>query len=202
VRPTSPHDDDPLQVLEPLPLLVDGVWMAPVNAPDERRGVVGVGAQVYATIEAVRGAVSETLIVRGLSPWCYERQLAATLRQTSYIAAFSRMVALHPARLEALPAWWNRYARGECVEIASRLRIEEPRYEPLGVWRMCGSLRSPWRLRSIPVELWLWPHLDAWTKLALEPQRDVHVGHRYFSAGQRVLDVLCSRLMRELDADT
>ena len=107
----------------------------------------------------------------------------------------------HPARLEALPAWWHRHARGESVEFASRLRIEEPRYEPLGVWRMGGSLRSPWRLRSIPVELWLWPHLDAWTKLALEPQRDVHVGHRYFSAGQRVLDALCSRLMRELDTD-
>ena len=75
-------------------------------------------------------------------------------------------------------------------------------HEPLGLWRMDGSLRSPWRVRSIPVELSLWPRLGAWTKLALEPQRDVHVGRRYFSTGQRVLDAFCGRMIRELDADT
>jgi hypothetical protein len=110
------------------------------------------------------------------------------------------MVALHPARLDSLPAWWRRNARGERVDIASRLHLEEPHREPLGLWRMDGSLRSPWRLRSLAVELWMWPHLGEWTQLALEPQRDVHVGRRYFSNGQRTLDVLCSRLIRELDA--
>ncbi|HEY5076623.1 MAG TPA: hypothetical protein VIJ48_03885 [Acidimicrobiia bacterium] len=187
-------------MLEPLPLLVDGVWMAPVRAGDERRAG-DLGAQVHGTLEAVRGAVAETLFLRGISPWCYERQLAATLRQTSYIAAFSRMVALQPARLDALPAWWRRNARGERVEIASRLLLEEPRHESRGLWRISGSFRSPWRPRSLPVELWLWPHLGTWTKLALEPQRAVHVGRRYFSTGQRALDVLCNRLSRELDAD-
>jgi len=48
--------------------------------------------------------------------------------------------------------------------------------------------------------LWLWPRLDVWTMLELEPKQHVRVGHRYFSSGQRVLDVLCSRLIRELDA--
>jgi hypothetical protein len=36
--------------------------------------------------------------------------------------------------------------------------------------------------------------------LELEPKQHMRVGRRYFSSGQRVLDVLCSRLIRELDA--
>jgi hypothetical protein len=110
------------------------------------------------------------------------------------------MVALHPARLDSLPAWWRRRARGERVEIASRLRLEEPQPETLGSWRIGGSLRSPRRRRWIPIDLWLWPRLDVWTMLDLEPKQDVHAGRRYFSSGQRVLDELCSRLIRELDA--
>ena len=157
---TVSHDDDLLQVLEPLPLLVDGVWVAPV-LPAATTASSASEHRYTGPSRAVRGALAETLFVRGVSPWCYERQLAATLRQTSYLAAFSRMVALHPARLEALPAWWRRYARGERVDIASRLLLEEPRHESNGSWRVCGSFCIPWRPRSLPVELWLWPHLDA-----------------------------------------
>jgi hypothetical protein len=109
------------------------------------------------------------------------------------------MVALHPARLDSLPAWWHQHARGERAEIASRLLLEKPRPETLGAWLIGGSMRSPGRRRSIAIDLWLWPRLDVWTMLELEPKRDVHVGHRYFSSGQQVLDVLCSRLIRELD---
>jgi hypothetical protein len=47
--------------------------------------------------------------------------------------------------------------------------------------------------------LWLWPHLDAWTMLELDPKHDLRAGRRYFAQGQRVLDALCSRLIRELD---
>lgn len=199
MRLKAPQDDGLLEVLEPLPLLVDGVWVPPVHAA-ARHPVVDIGVQVRATIEAVRAVIAETPSVRSRPPWWYERPFAPALRATSFPATFARMVALHPSRLEALPAWWRGNARGECVEIASRLLLEEPRHERLGLWRICGSLRSPWRMRSIPVELWLWPRLGTWTKLALEPHRDVHVGRRYFSTGQRVLDVLCSRLIRELDA--
>jgi hypothetical protein len=35
--------------------------------------------------------------------------------------------------------------------------------------------------------------------LELEPTRDVRPGRRYFASGQRVLDLLCTRLIRELD---
>jgi hypothetical protein len=199
VRLKAPQNDDLLEVLEQLPLLVGGVWVPPMHAARERR-VVDVGAEVRATIEAVRAVIAETPSVRSLPPWSCARPYVPALRATSFPSTFARMVALHPARLEALPAWWRDHKRGECVEIASRLLLEEPRQERLGLWRICGSLRSPWRMRSIPVELWLWPRLNAWTKLALEPHRDVHVGRRYFSTGQRVLDELCGRLINELGA--
>jgi hypothetical protein len=197
VRPKAPRDDDLLEVLEPLPLLVDGLWMPPVHVAGERR-VLDIGAELRATIEAVRDVIAETPSARSLPPWTQPHSAPAR-RATSFPASFARMVPLRPSRLEGLPAWWRDHARGERVEVASRLVLEEPRREPLGLWRIRASLRSPWRPRSIPVELWLWPRLNAWTKLVLEPHRDVHVGRRYFSSGQRVLDVLCSRLIRELD---
>jgi len=64
--------------------------------------------------------------------------------------------------------------------------------------RMRGALRSPGRARAVPIELLLWPHLEAWTKLALEPQRGVSLGRRYFTNGHRVLDVLCAELRQAL----
>jgi hypothetical protein len=109
------------------------------------------------------------------------------------------MIALEPVRLGSLPGWWREQQRGGHVEIGSRLLLDEPRAELLGVWRISGSLRSAGSRRRIPVELSLWPHLDAWTMLELEPKHDVRAGRRYFSRGQRVLDVLCSRLIHELD---
>jgi hypothetical protein len=155
---------------------------------------------VNATGEAPHGATAENPSVGTLPPWNNVASLAPTLHRTSLLGAFTRMVALDPARLDSLPDWWRRHARGERAEIASRLLLEEPRPEPLRLWRIGGSLRTPRRRRSIPVDLWLWPHLDAWTMLELAPRQHVHVGHRYFSSGQRVLDVLCNRLIRELDA--
>ena len=61
-----------------------------------------------------------------------------------------------------------------------------------------GRLRSPYSMRSIPVELVLWAHLGTWTRLCLEPQRRVHVGRAYFRKGHRVLDALSARLISEL----
>ena len=144
--------------------------------------------------------LGENPSVRTLPPWNYEPAFTPALHQTSFLGAFTRMVALHPARLDSLPAWWRQHAHGERTAIASRLLLEEPRSEGPGLWRIAGSLRSPGRRRSIPIDLWLWPRLDVWTMLELEPKQPVRVGHRYFSSGQRVLDVLCGRLIRELDA--
>ena len=76
--------------------------------------------------------------------------------------------------------------------------LEAPRRDPAGVWRVRGRLRNPTRTRWIPVELLLWPRLDAWTKLSVEPQRGVRVGRRYFANGHRALDMLCAELVRDL----
>ena len=89
-------------------------------------------------------------------------------------------------------------ARDERVEVAHRLFLERPRRDRADTWRMRGSLRSPWRPRSIPLELLLWPRFETWTKLSAEPQRGVHVGRRYFANGHQVLDALCAELIHEL----
>jgi hypothetical protein len=105
---------------------------------------------------------------------------------------------LHPSQLEHLGDWFETNAYDGEMRIVRRLVLRRPRIDRAGTWRMPGELRSPWRARSIPIELVLWPRLDAWTRLSLEPQRGVHVGRRYFRSGHRVLDVLCGRLIREL----
>jgi hypothetical protein len=105
------------------------------------------------------------------------------------------MIALEPQRLDSLPQWWTHHARDGRVEITRRLSFEQPRSVTNGEWRARGRLRSPWLLRSIPVELVMWKHLDAWTRLMLEPQRSVHVGRRYFRRGHRVLDELTRQLL-------
>lgn len=139
------------------------------------------------------------LAVRELSPWTHgEYRLAPTARPASFGASFTRMMELDPARLDSLPEWWHRRARDERVDIAHRLLLQEPRREDLGTWCIRGSLRNPWRRRSMSVELRLWPRLDAWTRMTVEPQRGVRVGRRYFASGHRVLDVLCDQLVREL----
>jgi hypothetical protein len=140
----------------------------------------------------------ETPSVRTLPPWRNKPPDAPAGRLTGAAGAFTRTFALEPGRPGSLPAWWRERQRDERVEVGSRLFFGEPIAELLGVWRMGGSLQHPRSRRQIPVELWLWPHLDAWTMLELEPMQEVHPGHRYYSRGQRALDVLCSRLIREL----
>jgi hypothetical protein len=65
-------------------------------------------------------------------------------------------------------------------------------------WRAPGRLRSPLLVRSIPVELLLWPYVGGWTRMSLEPQRAVHASRFYFRRGHRVLDALTRRLVTEL----
>ena len=88
------------------------------------------------------------------------------------------------------------------MRVTRRLTLEEPRRASGGTWRTPGRLKSPWGVRSIPVELLLWPYLGGWTKVTLEPQRAVHVGRRYFKRGHRVLDTLTARLVGELEPVT
>ena len=70
--------------------------------------------------------------------------------------------------------------------------LDEPRSGPGSLWRVRG------RVGALPVEFWMWPHLDAWTKLNVEPQRRVRTGRRYFRRGHRAIDGLAEALIREL----
>ncbi len=189
VRTHAPDHD----LLEPLPIFVDGVAVAPVAA--DRQVGVAAAWQVQRALEAVYAPDGDVRVLQPVSTWPEPERCARPPSRTAPCdAAFSRMIALPAERLASLPAWWRRHARHEWVEIAQRLSLRPPRCEATGVWRMRGWLRSPWRVRPIPVELELWPRFERWTKVSVQPQRDVHAGHRYFTAGHRALDALCSQL--------
>lgn len=195
MRTRAPDEDD---LLEPLPVYVDGVAVAP--------GYGWRGAHAVAEswpddvfVDATPAAIAQVPEVPRLpagsgSPY---RGVPAVQR-VSFTGTFRRMIALRAGMLDSLPDWWRQRADDERVEIARRLFLGEPRRFRAGTWRMRGALRSPGRARAIPIELLLWPHLEAWTKLALEPQRGVSLGRRYFTNGHRVLDALCTELMQEL----
>jgi hypothetical protein len=194
VRRDAPGNDD---LLEPLPIFVDGVAIAPVYAARESP-VAAASPRAHDIIEATPAATREALAVRAPPAWSGSVSFAAQVPVASFVGAFSRMIALRAGLLDSLPDWWRQRARDERVEIARRLFLERPRRGRAGTWRMRGSLRSPWRPRAIPLELLLWPRFETWTKLSVEPQRGVHVGRRYFTNGHQVLDVLCSELIHEL----
>ena len=192
---TKPRYDE--ELLEPLPVVVDGVIVAPTgSAPTQTLADV-----VPQTLEAIDAMCTRILEVRGLAvlaPWLGPQSSAPETRAPALPTAFGRIFELHSARLESLPDWWRRHAHNDRVTIACRLVLREPRRTGDGVWRMWASLRSPRPLRSLHMELSLWRHLDMWTKLTLEPRRRVHGKSFYFAAGHRALDVLCERLTREL----
>jgi hypothetical protein len=144
-------------------------------------------------LEAIRATLTEARALRARPPGS-----SAPARISP--GAFVRMVDLRPARLASLDIWWRGRARDGRVEVTRRLSLDAPRRIGDGNWVMRADLRSPWRLRPVPMELLLWRHLGEWTKLWLEPRRRVRVGRRYFRSGHRVLDRLCDRLGRELPA--
>jgi hypothetical protein len=195
VRTQAPDDDD---LLEPLPIYVDGLAIAPVcgwrgsrSTAESRPSEVFVDA----TPAAIAPVPAVHRVPAGAAP-LYRCEPAG--RAVSFTGAFRRMIALRAGVLDSLPDWWRQRADNERVEIARRLFLDEPQRFRAGTWRMRGSLRSPGRPRAIPIELLLWPHLEAWTKLALEPQRGVPVGRHYFANGHRILDALCAELVEEL----
>ncbi len=192
----SRHDD--AESLEALPVYVDGVAVAPVPTSPVADAFPMPSAHEVA--DAVRATIAEAPFVMSLPPWSSDARnaLAAPHRAASFLSGFSRMIPLPAAGLESLGEWWRRRARGERVEVLGRLVLEEPRQDAGGAWRVRGRLRNPTHTRWIPVELLLWPRLDAWTKLSVEPQRGVRVGRRYFANGHRALDVLCGDLVRDL----
>ncbi len=189
---------DEAESLEALPVYVDGVALAPV--PADRPGDEFIVLNPFTATEALRATIAEAPSVLTLPPWSYDerRTPSASSRASSFLSGFSRMIPLPARGLESLGEWWRRRARNDRLEVAGRLVLEEPRRDPAGVWHLRGRLRNPTHTRWIPIELLLWPRLDAWTKLSVEPQRGVRVGRRYFANGHRALDVLCGDLVRDL----
>ena len=175
-------------------MVVDGIEVAPQPVAAE---VHVPPAHVW--LDAMRDVLTEATNVRMQSPWAETAPAPSVVRPGGkFRSSFHRMIAVRPAQLEALPRWWAVRACEGRVTIGRRLALEEPRPSPAPVWCIPARLRSPFRLRSIPVEFWLWPHLDAWSKLAVEPQRGVRGGRRYFASGHRVLDQLTDTLIIEL----
>jgi hypothetical protein len=192
----APDEDD---LLEPLPIYVDGVAIAPVYASSGSSPAASMHA--HEIIEATPARVAQPLAVHTIQPSARsERPPESSAHIASFVCTFSRMIALRADLLGYLPDWWRHRARNELVEIAGRLFLEQPRCVRADTWRMPGSLHSPGHLRSIPFELLLWPRFDTWTKLRLEPQRGVRVGRRYFANGRHALDELCADLIQGLSA--
>jgi hypothetical protein len=185
------------ELLEPLPVIIDGVAVAPGSAPTP----LPLAEVVPHAFEALDAMCTRILEVRGLAaltPWLGPPSGAAEAPAPALPTTFGRIFELHPAHLSALPDWWDRNARGARVTIADRLVLRAPRPTDDGVWRMPASLRGPLPLRPLRMELSLWRHLGTWTKLTLEPARRVWSKGFYFAAGHRALDVLCDRLAHEL----
>jgi hypothetical protein len=187
------------EILEPVAVYEDGECFEPEFASPEARGS-DAWTLVRECVEVAREVLDESIEVRTQAPWTsVERLELPTVPSGRFLATFSRMIFLHPSRLRGLPEWWHQRARTGHVYVARRLALEEPRRSAHGSWRMHGRLASPWFVRSIPIELLLWPHLGEWTKLSLEPQCRVHCGRRYFRNGHAVLDALTDRLVVDLD---
>jgi hypothetical protein len=149
-------------------------------------------------IDAIRATITEATTLRTLPPWAERASEPSVVPAGNFLASFSRMIPLPPAHLAMLDVWWASAAADERVVVGRRLILDAPRRGPHGLWRMRARLRSPWRVRSIPVEFWMWPYLDAWTKLNVEPQRGVRIGRRYFASGHRVIDALTETLIHDL----
>jgi hypothetical protein len=191
VRDQAPYDE---LLLEPLPV-AGVVSFGPALMSRRRRARA---ASRHALVETTATTIRDA---RSLPPWSGTwRPVVPSSSVAGFLPGFSRMIDLHPGLLDSLPRWWRQHQRDGRVDVAHHLFLEEPRRARSGTWRMRGSLRRPGRARAIPVELWLWPRLDAWTRLSVEPERSVHVSRRYFRSGHRVLDALAARLGRELPA--
>jgi len=190
----APGDD----TLEPLPVYGDdGERLEPVPASCD---VTAADARTFVRecVGALQAVLDERDALRAQSPWStVERLSLPAPRPGKFLATFSRMIALHPGRLRGLPAWWEANEREGQVVIAHRLVLGPPEPGSGDTWRMRCRLTST-SVAPVRAELLLWPHLGSWTKLTLEPQRDVHCGRRYFRTGHRALDRLTARLVSEL----
>ena len=197
---TKPPHDELDELLEPLPVVVDGVTVEPVwTAHTQGRSRSHTdAAHAYDAVDAVCARIVETRGLGALAPWLVPHSPTLEARAPTPPTTFSRIFELHPAHLGALPEWWKQNARNERVTIAHRLVLHAPRHAAHGVWTMPAVLRGSKQVRPVQMELSLWRHLGGWTKLTLEPRRRVYIKALYFETGHRALDALCDRLVRDL----
>lgn len=185
------------EVLEPLPVEVDGVLIDPAYSanPQPRRDVVPHAVEA---IDAVCTRILERRGLAGLAPWLGSPSSMTEARPPTPPTTFSRVVELDAANLAALPAWWRRQARRDRIAIARRLSLSAPQQAADGVWTMQATLRRSWALLPLRMELSMWRHMSGWTKLTLVPRRAVLIRGFYFENGHRALDVLCDLMLRDL----
>lgn len=199
MRAKATTNDEPL---EPLPVLGDDGTPVDPRADARELRAADVWRETLEVLTALRDTIAESTRVRAETPWAGSTSPTPSAPGHEHrVPGFSRMIALEPERLTSLPGWCARNTRRGHVVVARRVALAAPHPSGRGAWRWPGRLRRPWRpwwWRPVPIELVLWPHLGAWTRLALEPRRPVRTRRRYFRAGNRALDVLATRLDAEL----
>ena len=178
------------EILEPLPVYADDVGMVnpePVDTlhlPDVRRLAREVGE------------------LPALAPWTHPDSRPepprGSVRSQRLSTTFVRMIEVDASRLRSLPEWWRTRAGGEPLRPTRRVSLDAPVLTPGNCWRGQGMLRPMLHATTVPVVLTLWPHIEGWTRLTLDPQRRVAASALYFNPGHRALDVFTHWLVTEL----
>src|SRR6476659_1346864 len=109
------------ELLEPLPVDLDGEMVAPVPAAREMlvRDVLPTAQEV---IDAVCATIAESQAVSALQPWSQAAPVLAPAA-TGARGSFLRIIVLDPARLTALPSWWDERVRDGAVTVTRRLAL-------------------------------------------------------------------------------
>jgi len=122
--------------------------------------------------------------------WTQARRRATQLlpRPHSTLLAFSRLTDVPGGLLgETLDGWWQATSSDGVAGVDSRLVLLQPVCRG-GQWSIQGSMRihAPWRW--LPVDMDLWPHLDCWTYLTMQPRFRTNPTRAYFRHGNRSVE--------------
>jgi hypothetical protein len=187
MRTKTPADDE---LLAALPIYVDDTLVDPAATDDDLH------------LPDVRRLARELCDLPAVAPWTHPdprpEPPRSPMRSQRLSSTFVRMVELDATRLRSLPDWWRKRARAERLRPTRRLSLDAPDPAPGNCWQARGELRPLLHAGAVPVTLTLWPHIEGWTKLTLDPLRRVHARSPYFEAGHSALDVLTCWLVHEL----
>jgi len=178
------------EILEPLPVYADDA------------GVIDPEPVDVLHLPDVRKLARDVGEISALAPWTHPDSRPepprAPARSQRLSTTFVRMVELDASRLRALPEWWRERAGAEPLRPTRRLSLDVPQPTPGSSWRGNGALRPLLHATTVPVVLTLWPHINGWTRLTLDPQRRVAASALYFNPGHRALDIFIDWLTTEL----